>query len=81
MPYSSGLLSSLPYFADPGDNRLRAIPGAPPPMDDQPGGCRYFDRCAEHRPPCAREIPRLSTRESADHLARCFGTESGGWIR
>jgi peptide/nickel transport system ATP-binding protein len=44
-PYTRGLLSSLPMYAEPG-KELAQIPGAPPSLAHLPDGCAFHPRCA-----------------------------------
>jgi oligopeptide/dipeptide ABC transporter ATP-binding protein len=75
-PYSEGLLRSLPGRARPGE-RLVEIPGAVPPPEAWPSGCRFAGRCPrafEPDPrgdaaPCASE-PDASAL-SPSHRVRC----------
>jgi oligopeptide transport system ATP-binding protein len=53
MPYTWGLLSSIPRLDQIGGGRLQPIPGAPPLMSRPPAGCRFSPRCA-HEARCAR---------------------------
>jgi oligopeptide/dipeptide ABC transporter ATP-binding protein len=78
MPYTSGLLDSLPRMDDEPQTRLRAIPGVPPKGGELAGQCRFAPRCGFAHAVCREGEPELTTR-SARHLARCFGTEPGGW--
>ena len=45
MPYTLGLLGSLPRLDDDGRERLRQIPGAPPSMLGDRTGCPFAPRC------------------------------------
>jgi peptide/nickel transport system ATP-binding protein len=45
MPYTYGLLQSLPSHSEDLDE-LRAIPGAPPSLLSLPSGCSFHPRCA-----------------------------------
>jgi len=86
MPYTWGLLQSLPRLDDVEAGRLRPIEGQPyDPLDPSPG-CRFETRCPYSRPICAERVPNLiiAADGSADHEVRCFGTqdvEGGGWLR
>jgi oligopeptide/dipeptide ABC transporter ATP-binding protein len=80
MPYTSGLLNSLPRMDDVPQTRLRAIPGLPPKGGELAGQCRFAPRCAHARDVCRRGEPELTPRAPA-HSARCFGTEAEGWVR
>ena len=79
MPYAWGLLDSLPRIDDVRGERLRTIEGLPPLLINPPDACRFGPRCPYVRDTCRQAEPALTQRE-AGHLARCWATESGGWI-
>jgi oligopeptide transport system ATP-binding protein len=81
MPYAWGLLDSLPRLDEVKGSRLRTIEGLPPDLIDPGAECRFSPRCKYVHDRCRVEEPELSAREGEGHLARCFGTEPGGWIR
>ena len=81
MPYSWGLLDSLPRMDEEKGTRLRTIEGLPPDLIDPGKECRFSPRCKYVHDKCRVEEPELSEREGEGHLARCFGTEPGGWIK
>jgi oligopeptide transport system ATP-binding protein len=80
MPYSWGLLDSLPRIDDVRGDRLRTIEGLPPLLISPPDACRFNPRCVYARDICRSDEPELSPRGNAGHLARCWATEPGGWI-
>ena len=57
-PYTRGLLESLPQ-PDRRVERLRAIPGAPPPISARPAGCAFHPRCAFAIDICRTQSPAL----------------------
>jgi peptide/nickel transport system ATP-binding protein len=74
MPYTWGLLSSLPRVDDTGNSRLSPIPGQPPSLINLPKGCVFRPRCQYHQfvtdGRCDTVRPALD--EVADgHSARC----------
>jgi oligopeptide transport system ATP-binding protein len=81
MPYSWGLLDSLPRMDEQKGARLRTIEGLPPDLINPGKECRFSPRCKYVHDQCRVEEPELSEREGEGHLARCFGTEPGGWIK
>ncbi|ROR73298.1 ABC transporter ATP-binding protein [Bogoriella caseilytica] len=87
MPYSWGLLASIPRLDQERAEKLIPITGAPPDMADPPPGCRYQPRCPFARQICSERIPELlpvGSANGADHLARCWGASDvpeGGWLR
>jgi oligopeptide transport system ATP-binding protein len=80
MPYTWGLLDSLPRIDDVRGDRLRTIEGLPPLLISPPDACRFSARCNFARDICRTDEPELTARAEAEHMARCWGTESGGWI-
>ncbi|MDX2971523.1 ABC transporter ATP-binding protein [Kribbella solani] len=78
MPYTWGLLGSIPRVNRTGDQRLRSIRGTPPSLINLPAGCPFEPRCdyQEHADgtPCGAELPELlqiggGARDG--HLVRC----------
>jgi oligopeptide transport system ATP-binding protein len=80
MPYAWGLLDSLPRIDDVRGDRLRTIEGLPPLLIHPPDACRFSARCNFARDICRTDEPELTPRGDTGHLARCWGTEPGGWI-
>jgi oligopeptide transport system ATP-binding protein len=81
MPYAWGLLDSLPRLDEEKGARLRTIEGMPPDLINPGRECRFSPRCQYARDICREQEPELSPRTEEGHLARCFGTEEGGWIQ
>ncbi len=74
MPYTWGLLGSIPRVDDSAGRRLTPIPGAPPIMSRPPAGCRFSPRCVFAVPgKCDAAVPELVAVHDAgeDHEARC----------
>ena len=80
MPYSWGLLDSLPRIDDVRGDRLRTIEGLPPLLIDPPDACRFNPRCVYARDVCRQDEPELTSRGDTGHMARCWATEREGWI-
>jgi oligopeptide/dipeptide ABC transporter ATP-binding protein len=59
MPYTHGLLGSLPRLDGAGAERLRQIPGAPPSLTLEPVGCPFAPRCPMRAPICDEQEPEL----------------------
>jgi oligopeptide/dipeptide ABC transporter ATP-binding protein len=59
MPYTHGLLGSLPRLDRDDRERLRQIPGAPPSMTTEPVGCPFAPRCPLRADICETEEPPL----------------------
>ncbi len=73
-PYTRGLLSSTMHGAQRGQ-RLEAIPGSPPRLDNVPAGCAFQPRCSFAAPECARGEILLEPVE-AGHAARCVNMKA-----
>jgi oligopeptide/dipeptide ABC transporter ATP-binding protein len=74
MPYTWGLLGSIPRLDRPKPARLHTIEGAPPSLIRQPAGCKFRPRCPHAFERCAEE-PLLENRvEEPGHLDRCWLT-------
>ena len=75
MPYTQGLLASVPRMDRPHTNRLSAITGQPPSMIALPTGCSFNPRCTRKSEVsgsrCETLMPDLTPRGNG-HLARCF---------
>jgi oligopeptide/dipeptide ABC transporter ATP-binding protein len=71
MPYSLGLLGSLPRLDETGRERLTPIVGSPPSLLNLPPGCPFTPRCPLAADICEREEPGLFVTNSAAHLAAC----------
>jgi peptide/nickel transport system ATP-binding protein len=54
-PYTDGLIRSIPSHNEPG-RPLNQIPGATPPLDRMPRGCRFHPRCSRRTEGCLSEI-------------------------
>jgi peptide/nickel transport system ATP-binding protein len=72
MPYSIGLLGSMPRV-DVGDRqRLTPIKGAPPSMINPPPGCPFGPRCPLHYAKCDEAEPDLFPVDGDGHSAACI---------
>lgn len=80
MPYTWGLLSSMPRVDRLG-SRLIPIPGAPPLMSRPPAGCRFSPRCAHAKPVCTEAVPELvAVADAGDsHEVRCIRAGEPGF--
>ncbi len=72
-PYTQGLLRAFPSLAG-GEADGRAIPGAPPSLQDPPPGCRFHPRCPLATARCREERPELLAPEPG-HAVACFVAE------
>jgi peptide/nickel transport system ATP-binding protein len=74
MPYTWGLLGSIPRLDRPKPERLHSIDGAPPSLINPPPGCKFRPRCPHAFETCTEE-PALENRvEEPGHLDRCWLT-------
>ena len=72
MPYTWGLLGSIPRLDRPKPDRLHSITGAPPSLIQLPQGCKFRPRCPHAFDKCMQE-PGLENRvEVPGHLDRCW---------
>ena len=78
MPYTLGLLGSLPRLDRPSE-RLTPIPGAPPSLVNMPPGCPFTPRCPLAQEVCDEVEPPLAPTTEPDHTAAChFSGELAG---
>ena len=83
MPYTIGLLGSLPRLDAEGRERLRQIPGAPPSILGDRVGCPFAPRCPLAQDVCRETEPDLQvvesvTSASGQHRAACHFAEEVG---
>ncbi len=83
MPYTLGLLGSLPRLDSDGTERLRQIPGAPPSMLGDRTGCPFAPRCPLATDLCRTTEPDLTvvpsvTSAEGEHRAACHYAEEVG---
>jgi oligopeptide/dipeptide ABC transporter ATP-binding protein len=72
MPYTWGLLGSIPRLDRPRPERLHTIKGSPPSLINAPEGCKFRPRCPHAFAKCLQE-PGLENRvETRGHLDRCW---------
>ena len=78
MPYTAGLLGSVPRLDAPRGARLVPIPGAPPSLVSLPPGCPFSPRCPLAVDACREAEPELLPVDAdtgADHRAACIRTD------
>ena len=83
MPYTLGLLGSLPRLDSDGAERLRQIPGAPPSMIGDRTGCPFAPRCPLAADVCRETEPELVVVPSVnsalgEHRAACHFADAVG---
>jgi peptide/nickel transport system ATP-binding protein len=74
MPYTAGLLGSVPRLDAPQGARLVPIPGAPPSAAALPPGCPFAPRCPLAIDDCRAAEPELLDIAPA-HRAACIRTD------
>ncbi len=74
MPYTAGLLGSVPRLDAPRGERLVPIPGAPPSLVTLPDGCPFAPRCPLAIEQCRQSEPDL-TPVAQGHAAACIRTD------
>ncbi|OBK76014.1 ABC transporter ATP-binding protein [Mycobacterium sp. 1274761.0] len=74
MPYTAGLLGSVPRLDAAQGARLVPIPGAPPSLASLPPGCPFAPRCPLAIDDCRAAEPELLP-VGPDHTAACIRTE------
>ena len=75
MPYTWGLLSSVPDISGDTGVRLVPIPGNPPSLLNPPDGCAFHPRCPHvDKVPgdlCRTTLPELAEASQPGHRKRC----------
>ncbi len=74
MPYTAGLLGSVPRLDAPRGERLVPIPGAPPSLVTLPAGCPFAPRCPLALEQCRQSEPAL-TPVAPGHAAACIRSD------
>ena len=69
-PYTAGLLGSIPTAAQPHQQPLPQIGGAPVSLSALPAGCPFAPRCPQRRERCTTEEPPLLDRGTS--VAACW---------
>jgi peptide/nickel transport system ATP-binding protein len=72
MPYTWGLLGSIPRLDRPRVERLHTIEGSPPSLINPPEGCKFRPRCPHAFEKCRQEPPLENRVETPGHLDRCW---------
>ena len=83
MPYTMGLLGSIPRIDAEGRSALVPIEGNPPSLANLPPGCPFEPRCPLAIPECREIEPPLEPVRDAAHLAACIRKEEiekNGWV-
>jgi oligopeptide transport system ATP-binding protein len=75
MPYTLGLLKSLPRLDRQSHEKLIQIEGSPPDMRLEPKGCPFAPRCPYRKDMCVDVIPPLDTvpdAKTSEHTMACW---------
>jgi oligopeptide/dipeptide ABC transporter ATP-binding protein len=72
MPYTWGLLGSIPRLDRPKQERLHSIEGMPPSLINLPQGCKFRPRCPHAFEKCLEEPDLIARAGVSDHLDRCW---------
>ncbi|MEY9888740.1 oligopeptide/dipeptide ABC transporter ATP-binding protein [Catenulispora sp. MAP5-51] len=75
MPYTVGLLGSLPRLDQRTQEKLTPIPGTPPSVVNLPPGCPFAPRCPLRTDICLETEPALLPALGADHEAACHHSD------
>ena len=72
MPYTIGLLGSIPRLDQAEKSSLAPVEGNPPSMSDLPPGCPFAPRCPLVEPACREAEPALEDTDGSDeHRVAC----------
>ncbi len=77
MPYTLGLLRSIPRIDEPRKEKLIPIEGLPPDLIDAPAGCPFVPRCTYKVDRCVEENPTLEPVRPG-HTIACWVDVTGG---
>src|ERR1700704_4632047 len=81
MPYTVGLLGSVPRLDRGANWRLTPIQGRPPSAIDLPPGCPFQPRCPMRREICIQTEPTLAAIDGPTHVSAChFSAEVDGSV-
>ena len=80
MPYTWGLMKSIPQMDEFSNDRLYTIPGSPPVMSRPPKGCAFAARCEFAIDKCQIEVPELETY-AAGRLVRCHRVNEPNFVK
>ncbi|MFD5321248.1 ABC transporter ATP-binding protein [Streptomyces sp. NPDC127098] len=75
MPYTAGLLGSIPSLDGDRDGRLRPIGGTPPSLIHLPPGCPFSPRCPLATDECRASEPELAA-VGEGHSAACHHSDT-----
>jgi oligopeptide transport system ATP-binding protein len=70
MPYTWGLMRSIPQMDEVTTERLYTIPGSPPVMSRPPKGCAFAPRCEFAIEKCHTDVPEFK-EYAPNRMVRC----------
>jgi len=79
MPYTWGLMRSIPQMDEVSTERLYTIPGSPPVMSRPPKGCAFAPRCEFAIDRCHSEVPEF-IEYAAGRMVRCHRVSEPDFI-
>ncbi|WP_199044101.1 ABC transporter ATP-binding protein [Glycomyces salinus] len=71
MPYTLGLIGSMPRMDEERGHRLTPVHGTPPSMLNLPPGCPFRPRCPMSQDICAETEPDLMPVSPSGHVSAC----------
>ncbi len=71
-PYTKDLLASVPTIDREWDQRLNAIQGSVPSLNQRPTGCCYHPRCLVRKKVCENEVPNIYFDKINYHKVACI---------
>ena len=78
-PYSIGLINSIPSMDDAVE-KLYAIPGNVPMLNELPSGCPFHPRCPYAKDVCRTKCPHVSPLNGDEnHTVACWMFDSEEW--
>ncbi len=78
-PYSVGLINSIPSLDDAVE-KLYAIPGNVPMLNELPSGCPFHPRCPFAKDICRTSCPKLAAVDGDEnHVAACWKFDKEKW--
>ena len=80
MPYTWGLMKSIPQMDQFSGQPLYTIPGAPPVMSRPPKGCAFAPRCEFAKPACSESVPELIEFKE-NRMVRCHRVTESGFVK
>jgi oligopeptide/dipeptide ABC transporter ATP-binding protein len=80
MPYTWGLMKSIPQMDQVQGSRLYTIPGSPPVMSRPPKGCAFAARCEFAVDKCQTQVPEL-TEYAANRMVRCHRVSEPNFVK